>query len=104
MGYQANGAKMNDNRIMSQATATAGPRLGSPALERCVEEEILEWYRMSPRDRWTESLLLWDTFILLGGQLDPEPDSQSPFYDEQSRRRSTTDGRSSVRAVRRSRV
>ena len=95
---------MNEDCVMSQATTTAEPRYGSPAMERCVEEEVLDWYRMSPRDRWAESLRLWDTFILLGGQLEPEPDSQSPFYDWRSRRRGTTNGRSSVRAVRRSRV
>lgn len=43
---------------MSRTTTTAVRRYGSPALERCVEEEVLEWYRMSPRDRWAESLRL----------------------------------------------
>ena len=95
---------MNGDRVMNQATTTTGRRYGSPALERCAGEELLEWYRMSPRHRWAESLRLWDTFILLGGQLEPEPDSQSPFYDGQSRRRSPIDGRSSMRAVRRSGV
>lgn len=76
----------------------------SPALERCVEEEVLEWYRMSPQERWAESMRLWDTFRLLGGQLEPEPDSESPFHDASARRRVSADGRPGVRAVRRSGV
>lgn len=27
-----------------------------------------------------ESMILWDTFLLMGGSLEPEPDPQSPFY------------------------
>ncbi len=73
-------------------------------MAECVEDEVLEWYRMSARQRWAESLRLWDTFYLLGGQLEPESDSQSPFYDESARRRGSTDGRSGLRALRRSGV
>ena len=76
----------------------------SPAVEACVEEEVLEWYRMSPQERWAESMRLWDTFYLLGGQLEPEPDSQSPFHDALARRAGPADGRPGVRAVRRSGV
>jgi hypothetical protein len=47
-------------------------------MEGCVEDEVLEWYRMSPQARWAESMRLWDTFFLLGGQLEPESDSRSP--------------------------
>ena len=54
----------------------------SPAIERCVEEEVLEWYRMTPQERWAESMRLWDIFFMLGGQLDPDEfDPQGPFYD-----------------------
>ena len=76
----------------------------SPALETCVEEEVLEWYRMSPQERWTESMRLWDTFFLLGGSLEPEPDSQSPFHDATARREGSAHGRAGVRSIRRSRV
>lgn len=42
--------------------------------------ELLEWYAMSPVERFVKSQEMWSTFLLLGGSLDPEPDSQSPFY------------------------
>jgi len=43
-----------------------------------VSEED-EWMRLTPAERfaWTERL--WEFFLLAGGSLDPEPDSQSPF-------------------------
>lgn len=73
-------------------------------MEECVEDEVLEWYRMSPQERWAESMRLWNTFFLLGGQLEPESDTQSPFYDAGARRRSPADGGTGVRALRRSGV
>lgn len=76
----------------------------SPAVERCIDEEVLEWYRMSPQERWDESMRLWDTFFLLGGRLDPEPASQSPFHVASAWDRVPADGRSSLRSVRRSGV
>jgi len=45
-----------------------------------IEEEVLDWYRMSPAERFIESQKLWEVFILLGGEYDPEPDTQSPFH------------------------
>lgn len=33
----------------------------SPTIQRCVEDEVLEWYRLSPAMRWAESMRLWDT-------------------------------------------
>jgi hypothetical protein len=51
-------------------------------MERCVDEEVLEWYRMTPQERWAESMRLWDIFYLLGGRLESNYfDSQGPFYD-----------------------
>ncbi|MBI4871574.1 MAG: hypothetical protein HY814_08400 [Candidatus Riflebacteria bacterium] len=41
--------------------------------------EQLEWYELSPFDRFLESQRLWETFALLGGDVVPEPDSESPF-------------------------
>lgn len=45
-----------------------------------IDEETLEWYSMSPAERFEESQKLWNEFLALGGKYDPEPDSQSPFY------------------------
>ncbi len=42
-------------------------------------EEQLEWYEMSPSERFLESQRLWATFDMLGGSVAPESDSQSPF-------------------------
>jgi len=45
-----------------------------------IEEEILDWYSMSPAERFVESQKLWEVFLLLGGHYDPKPDTQSPFH------------------------
>jgi len=44
-----------------------------------MEEETLDWYGLSPVERFEESMKLWKIFILAGGSLEPEPDTQSPF-------------------------
>ena len=66
--------------------------------------EWAEWYRMTPGERWKASQQLWSSYLALGGTLDPEPDTQSPFFDEQQWRRMPPDGRPGVRVVRRSGV
>lgn len=62
---------------------------GSPALEETCEPEWLEWYRLTPQERWRESMKLWEIFRLFGGSSDPEPDSQSPFYFRDEPRQGT---------------
>ena len=49
--------------------------------EELVGGEWAEWYRLTPVQRWLESEKLWQTYLALGGSLDPEPDTQSPFFD-----------------------
>jgi hypothetical protein len=49
--------------------------------EDLVGEEWAEWYRLTPAERWAESQKLWITYLAMGGSLDPEPDTQSPFFD-----------------------
>ncbi|MDY7030499.1 MAG: hypothetical protein SVY10_01150 [Thermodesulfobacteriota bacterium] len=44
------------------------------------EAEVLDWYKMSPVECFVESQKLWEVFILLGRDYDPEPDTQSPFH------------------------
>ena len=58
--------------------------------EDLVEAEWLEWYRMTPLERLKESEKLWAFFLAVGGSLDAEPDSQSPF-DAFLQRRSPAD-------------
>ena len=74
------------------------------APEDLVGEEWAEWYRLTPIQRWRESQKLWETYLRLGGSLDPEPDTQSPFFNPHEWRARAADGRPGVRVLRRSRV
>ena len=44
-----------------------------------LDNEVLDWFNLSPAERFEESQKLWDSFIIMGGDLEPEPDTQSPF-------------------------
>jgi hypothetical protein len=68
--------------------------------EELVGDEWAEWYRMTPQERWQASGQLWATYLALGGSLDPEPDSQSPFFDADEWRELFADGRPGVRVIR----
>ena len=72
--------------------------------EELVGEEWAEWYRLTPLERWRESEKLWQSYLLLGGSLDPEPDTQSPFFDASEQSTRAADGRPGVRVIRRGRV
>ncbi|HWD92047.1 MAG TPA: hypothetical protein VG938_06830 [Verrucomicrobiae bacterium] len=72
--------------------------------EELIGDEWAEWYRLSPIERWLESEKLWQTYLALGGSLDPEPDTQSPFFDARASRPLPAHGRTSVRVLRRGRV
>ena len=72
--------------------------------EELVGDEWAEWYRLTPVQRWQESEKLWQTYLALGGTLDPEPDTQSPFFDASAPRSGPADGRPGVRVLRRGRV
>jgi len=72
--------------------------------EQLVGSEWAEWYRLTPIQRWLESEKLWMTYMALGGSLDPEPDTQSPFFDAKEPRARAAHGRSGVRVLRRGRV
>lgn len=66
-----------------------------------VSGEWLEWYVLTPQERWRESGWLWQTFLLLGGSLEPEPDMDSPFFDAEAWRPLPADGRPGLRVLRR---
>ena len=72
--------------------------------EELVGEERAEWYRLTPQERWRESEKLWQLYLSLGGTLDPEPDTQSPFFDPAASCSRAVDGRPGLHFVRRSRV
>jgi hypothetical protein len=69
--------------------------------EQLVGEELAEWYSLTPLERWRESTRLWEVYLSLGGSLDPEPDTQSPFFDPSAPSSRPFDGRSGLRVIRR---
>ena len=72
-----------------------------PYMMSWLNEEQLEWARLTPEQRYRESCQLWSTYLALGGSLDPEPDSQSPFDFPELQRAVPGDGRSGVHFIRR---
>ena len=73
-------------------------------LEDIVGGEWAEWYRLTPLERWHESMKLWTHYLSIGGTLDPEPDTQSPFYDGSAPGPRPVDGRTGLRVLRRGRI
>lgn len=69
-----------------------------------ADDEWSEWYRMTPLQRWKESQKLWAFYLEIGGSLDPEPDTQSPFYAAFASSSLSSDRRTGVHFLRRSRV
>ena len=78
--------------------------MGEVSAEALVGEEWAEWYRLTPQERFLESMKLWETYLALGGSLEPEPDTQSPFFDPDEWRENAADGRTGVRVLRGGRV
>ena len=70
-------------------------------IREIVGDEWAEWYALTPQERLEESSRLWQTYLELGGTLDPEPDSQSPFHDPDAWGAVAAHGRPGMRGVRR---
>ena len=66
-----------------------------------AEDEWAEWRSLTPEQRFLESMKLWETYLALGGSLEPEPDTQSPFFDPQEWCENSADGRPGLRVLRR---
>lgn len=49
-------------------------------IENLIEPEWLEWYRKTPEERLQATGQLWKNYREMGGSLDPDVDSQSPFW------------------------
>ena len=64
-------------------------------------DEAEEWLRLTPAERLLESGRLWAMYLALGGSLDPEPDSQSPFYTPEAPRPGITHRRTGMHHLRR---
>jgi hypothetical protein len=69
--------------------------------EEIVGPEWAEWYMLSPSERFLESARLWETYLRLGGSLEPEPDTQSPFFDPEERCENAPHGWAGVHILRR---
>ena len=99
-----------DRHHILPVTTNSDPDVGAePPPQRITPESLcdpewVDWYRLTPAERWRASSDLWITFRALGGSLDPEPDSQSPFHAPRALGAGTPDGRPGVRVVRRSGV
>lgn len=48
--------------------------------EDFIEPEWLEWYSKTPQERLLATEEAWSNYMELGGSLDPDVDSQSPFW------------------------
>ncbi len=66
-----------------------------------AEDEWAEWRKLTPEQRFLESMKLWETYLALEGSLEPEPDTQSPFFDPEEWRENLAHGRPGVRVLRR---
>jgi hypothetical protein len=66
-----------------------------------MDDEELEWYALSPAERFAESQKLWEVFLRFGGSLDPEPDTQSPFYSLYFGDKGPADGGTGLHPLRR---
>lgn len=72
-----------------------------PMFEFDFNEEQEDWARLTPVERYLESCKLWEIYLSMGGSLDPQPDSQSPFDFPELERAISLDGRAGVYFVRR---
>ena len=68
--------------------------------EEMVGHEWAAWYALSPGKRFLESARLWETYLALGGSLEPEPDTQSPFFDPKEWRENAPHGGPGVHILR----
>ena len=66
-----------------------------------VPDEWMEWYRLTPLQRWQASERLMVQYLAQGGVHDPEPDSQSPFNFPELQGARPVDGGTGLRILRR---
>lgn len=59
-----------------------------------------EWLKLTPAQRLKESGKLWELYISLGGNLDPEPDTQSPFYFQKTQSKKPVNRRTGKHNIR----
>ena len=72
-------------------------------MKRYIDEER-EWINLTPAERIIESGKLWKLYLDLGGELDPEPNPQSPFYFPEIRSKESSNRRTGLYHIRRHRI
>lgn len=65
-----------------------------------VGPEWFAWYRLTPEKRWEESARLWQTYIELGGTLDPIADPERIGDARGTHRSLSVNGGTSLHSVR----
>jgi len=54
--------------------------LGRAEMEEIIgNDEVSQWYKLTPAERFAQSQKLWEVFVLFGGSYDAGADTQSPF-------------------------
>jgi hypothetical protein len=66
--------------------------------------EWQEWAELTPLERFRQSEAIFAEYVLMGGDLDPDPDPTSPFYDPEASGSGPAYGRPGLRVLRRSAV
>jgi hypothetical protein len=68
-------------------------------------KQWLDWYLISPQDRWRVTERLWQSCLSVAGSLEPESDPQSSFFGPDTLPApAPVDGRPGVCVTRRSGV
>jgi len=62
--------------------------------------EWIDWYDLSPAERWSESARICQQYFEAGVSLDPAPNTQSPFDDPETWCEGAADGRAGLHFVR----
>lgn len=62
--------------------------------------EWIDWYDLTPAERWSQSARLCQEYLALGVSLDPAPNTQSPFDDPETWCEGAADGRPGLHIIR----
>jgi hypothetical protein len=73
-------------------------------MDDCLDPDGQEWYALAPLERLRGTSKLWESYLSVGGSLDPEPDPQSPFDALYTAGPVLADGRPGLGVLRRSSV
>jgi hypothetical protein len=69
-------------------------------IDLSIDDDLREWYLLSPAERFRETERLWANFLLLGGTCEADFDPQGPFYFPPEKAEGTADGGPGLHPVR----